>query len=131
VQARLARSSRIYPFPITRADGFSQTALLRQLLTSDKYHVLHFDLRIAGFADLDSLYISLSQQAEQYFNLIADTKGYEDFEKEAWSFKVLERYWIYIYPSYYYLSSMTVSMSNADFPTQTDLAKYGRVTLRG
>ncbi|KAH9027443.1 hypothetical protein EDB84DRAFT_309843 [Lactarius hengduanensis] len=63
------------------------TALLRQLLTSDKYHVLHFDLRIAGFADLDSLYISLSQQMEQYFNCIADMKGYEDFEKEAWGFK--------------------------------------------
>jgi hypothetical protein len=91
---------------------------LRQLLTSDKYHVLHFDLRIAGFADLDSLYISLSQQAEQYFNLIADTKGYEDFEKEAWSFKVLGQYWPYIFLSYY-LSSMTASMSNADFPTQT------------
>lgn len=69
------------------ASSVGKTALLRQLLTSDKYHVLHFDLRIAGFADLDSLYISLSQQAEQYFNLIADMKGYEDFEKEAWSFK--------------------------------------------
>ncbi|KAI9444346.1 hypothetical protein H4582DRAFT_2109429 [Lactarius indigo] len=55
----------------------TQTALLRQLLTSDKYHVLHFDLRIAGFADLDSLYITI-------FNCIADMKGYEDFEKEAW-----------------------------------------------
>lgn len=63
---------------------------MRQLLTSDKYHVLHFDLRIAGFADLDSLYISLSQQVEQYFNFIADARGYEDFEKEAWSFKVRE-----------------------------------------
>lgn len=65
-----------------------QTALLRQLLTDDKYHVLHFDLRIAGFADLDSLYMSLSQQMEQYFTYIAQTKGYEDFEKEAWGFKV-------------------------------------------
>lgn len=104
---------------------------MRQLLTSEKYHVLHFDLRIAGFADLDSLYISLSQQVEQYFNLIAEMKGYEDFEKEAWSFKVLEQYWPYICPSHYYLSSMTASMSNADFPTQTGPAKYGRVTSRG
>jgi len=69
------------------ASSVGKTALLRQLLTSDKYHVLHFDLRIAGFADLDSLYISLSQQVEQYFNFIADMKGYEDFEKEAWNFK--------------------------------------------
>lgn len=25
---------------------------------------------------------------EQYFNCIADMKGYEGFEKEAWGFKV-------------------------------------------
>lgn len=37
----------------------SQTALLRQVLSSNKFHVLHFDLRIAGFADLASLYMSL------------------------------------------------------------------------
>jgi hypothetical protein len=36
-----------------------QTALLRQVLTGSKYLVLHFDLRIAGFADLASLYVSL------------------------------------------------------------------------
>ena len=36
-----------------------QTALLRQVLTQSSYHVLHFDLRIAGFADLASLYMSL------------------------------------------------------------------------
>jgi len=75
--------------------------------------------------------MSLSQQVEQYFNLIADVKGYEDFEKEAWSFKVLEQHWPLICPSYYYLSSMTASMSNADFPTQTGPAKYGRVTSHG
>ncbi|KAI0057301.1 hypothetical protein BV25DRAFT_1892878 [Artomyces pyxidatus] len=69
------------------ASSVGKTALLRQLLTADKYHVLHFDLRIAGFADLDSLYISLSQQMEQYFGYIAQTKGYEDFEKESWGFK--------------------------------------------
>ncbi|KAH9974088.1 hypothetical protein BGW80DRAFT_1493793 [Lactifluus volemus] len=69
------------------ASSVGKTTLLRQLLTSDKYHVLHFDLRIAGFADLDSLYISLSQQMEQYFSYIADVKGYDDFEREAWCFK--------------------------------------------
>ena len=66
-----------------------QTALLREVLTREKYQVLHFDLRIPGFADLPSLYMSLSTQMETYFQDIA-TKidGYEDFEKESWSFKV-------------------------------------------
>jgi hypothetical protein len=49
---------------------------------------LHFDLRIAGFADLPSLYTSLSQQMEQYFEEVAKIMGYEEFEKEAWGFKV-------------------------------------------
>ena len=39
--------------------------------------------------DLTSLYNSLSQQMEQYFKEIAfKMEGYEEFEKEAWSFKV-------------------------------------------
>jgi len=50
--------------------------------------VLHFDLRIAGFADLSSLYMSLSQQMEQYFEGIAKLEGYAEFEREAWGFKV-------------------------------------------
>lgn len=51
--------------------------------------MLHFDLRIAGFADLSSLYSSLSQQMEQYFEEVSkNMEGYEVFEKEAWSFKV-------------------------------------------
>ena len=58
------------------------------MLTGSKYHVLHFDLRIAGFADLESLYSSLSQQMEQYFMAVAEWKGYEEFEKEGWVFKV-------------------------------------------
>lgn len=59
------------------------------MLSREAYHVLHFDLRIAGFADLASLYMSLSQQIEQYFDEIANTMGgYKEFEKEAWSFKV-------------------------------------------
>ncbi|KAH9942044.1 hypothetical protein B0H21DRAFT_751367 [Amylocystis lapponica] len=67
-----------------------KTALLRQVLTRSKYHVLHFDLRIAGFADLASLYMSLSQQMEAFFMAIAqdpDMPGYSEFEKEAWGFK--------------------------------------------
>ena len=87
----------------------AQTALLRQVLTRTKYHVLHFDLRIAGFADLPSLYMSLrfrqsclslrfsnldhicSQQMEAFFTSIAqdpELPGYEGFEKQAWGFKV-------------------------------------------
>ncbi|KAI0037074.1 hypothetical protein K488DRAFT_39841 [Vararia minispora EC-137] len=69
------------------ASSVGKTAILRQLLSSEKYHVLHFDLRIAGFADLESLYISLSQQMEQYFGVVAQTTGFEEFEKEAWGFK--------------------------------------------
>ena len=71
------------------ASSVGKTALLREVLSRDAYHVLHFDLRIAGFADLGSLYISLSQQMEQFFeSLSKDVEGYEDFEKEAWGFKV-------------------------------------------
>ncbi|KAJ6613599.1 hypothetical protein B0H10DRAFT_1805148 [Mycena sp. CBHHK59/15] len=69
------------------ASSVGKTALLREVLCNDAYHVLHFDLRIAGFADLASLYISLSQQMEQYFEEIGKEARYEEFEKEAWSFK--------------------------------------------
>ncbi|KAF7366723.1 hypothetical protein MSAN_00930400 [Mycena sanguinolenta] len=69
------------------ASSVGKTALLREVLCSDAYHVLHFDLRISGFADLASLYTSLSQQMEQYFEEIGKLAGYEDFEKESWGFK--------------------------------------------
>lgn len=69
------------------ASSVGKTALLRQVLTGSKYHVLHFDLRIAGFADLPSLYMSLSQQMEAFFMEIARDPGHEDFEKQAWGFK--------------------------------------------
>ncbi|KIK68285.1 hypothetical protein GYMLUDRAFT_35665 [Collybiopsis luxurians FD-317 M1] len=70
------------------ASSVGKTALLREVLTRDSYHVLHFDLRIAGFADLASLYMSLSRQMEQYFEAIStQMEGYKEFEKEAWSFK--------------------------------------------
>ena len=60
-----------------------QTALLREILSHPRYHVLHFDLRIAGFADLESLYTSLSIQMEGYFEELA-TKGgwYEEDSTE-------------------------------------------------
>ncbi|KAJ7151410.1 hypothetical protein C8R43DRAFT_1127689 [Mycena crocata] len=69
------------------ASSVGKTALLREVLCNEAYHVLHFDLRIAGFADLASLYTSLSQQMEQYFEEIGKEAGYEEFEKEAWGFK--------------------------------------------
>ncbi|KAJ7481494.1 hypothetical protein FB451DRAFT_129897 [Mycena latifolia] len=69
------------------ASSVGKTALLREVLCDERYHVLHFDLRIAGFADLASLYISLSTQMEQYFEEIGKEHGYEEFEKEAWGFK--------------------------------------------
>ncbi|KAG6888623.1 hypothetical protein C0992_008033, partial [Termitomyces sp. T32_za158] len=71
------------------ASSTGKTALLREVLSRERYHVLHFDLRIAGFADLSSLYQSLSQQMELYFEEIAKTPGYEEFQREAWSFKVI------------------------------------------
>ncbi|KAE9390639.1 hypothetical protein BT96DRAFT_833178 [Gymnopus androsaceus JB14] len=70
------------------ASSVGKTALLREVLCRDTYHVLHFDLRIAGFADLASLYTSLSCQMEAYFEALStQMEGYEEFEKEAWSFK--------------------------------------------
>ncbi|KAL1742195.1 hypothetical protein HDZ31DRAFT_66205 [Schizophyllum fasciatum] len=70
------------------SSSVGKTALLRQVLTEEKFNVLHFDLRIAGFADLSSLYISLSEQMEQYFlNISTDMEGYSEFEKESWAFK--------------------------------------------
>ncbi|KIJ99668.1 hypothetical protein K443DRAFT_679783 [Laccaria amethystina LaAM-08-1] len=65
-----------------------KTVLLREVLSNERFHILHFDLRIAGFADLASLYNSLSLQMELYFEEIANTmEGYDEFEHEAWSFK--------------------------------------------
>lgn len=65
-----------------------KTALLRQVLTHERYHVIHFDLRIAGFADLPSLFFSLSAQMEQFFvNLASRLEGYDTFETEALAFK--------------------------------------------
>ncbi|OAV93664.1 hypothetical protein PTTG_27245 [Puccinia triticina 1-1 BBBD Race 1] len=67
-----------------------KTALLRQVLTDERYHVIHFDLRMAGFADVSSLFFSFSWQMEQYFvSLASRLEGYDPFEKEALAFKHL------------------------------------------
>ena len=41
---------------------------------------------------------------EQYFNCIADMKGYEGFEKEAWGFKVQHHFWALIDLSNLYIA---------------------------
>lgn len=73
---------------LSGASSVGKTALLREVLSEERYHVLHFDLRIAGFADLSSLYVSLSGQMEEYFGTLSKDEGYEEFEKDAWAFKV-------------------------------------------
>ncbi|KAG2057990.1 hypothetical protein BDR06DRAFT_951107 [Suillus hirtellus] len=70
------------------ASSVGKTALLREILSRNIYHVLHFDLRIPGFADMTSLYMSMSQQMERYFDAISKTTpGYEEFQKEGLEFK--------------------------------------------
>ncbi|KAG1773659.1 hypothetical protein EV702DRAFT_570166 [Suillus placidus] len=70
------------------ASSVGKTVLLREILSRNIYHVLHFDLRIPGFADMTSLYMSMSQQMERYFDEISKaTPGYEDFQKEGLEFK--------------------------------------------
>ncbi|KAG6380182.1 hypothetical protein JVT61DRAFT_8271 [Boletus reticuloceps] len=70
------------------ASAVGKTALLREVLSRDRFHVLHFDLRIPGFADVSSLYMSLSQQIEQYFEDVSTSMpGFEEFRKEACAFK--------------------------------------------
>ena len=74
---------------VSGASSVGKTALLREVLSKEKYHVLHFDLRIAGFADLGSLYFSLASQMEQYWKTLSrEVPGYDEWEKEAWLFKV-------------------------------------------
>lgn len=49
------------------ATSVGKTALLRQVLATDDFYVIKFDLRISGFADLRSLYLSLCEQFENFF----------------------------------------------------------------
>lgn len=69
-------------------DSVGKTALLRQVLTDPRFHVLHFDLRIAGFADVTSLYMSLAAQFEHFFETLADElEGYDEMKKHGLTFK--------------------------------------------
>jgi AAA+ ATPase superfamily predicted ATPase len=49
------------------ATSVGKTALLRQVLASDDYYVIKFDLRISGFADLRTLYLALCEQFKNLF----------------------------------------------------------------
>ncbi len=61
-----------------------KTALLRQVLTKPQFHVIHFDLRIAGFADVTSLYMSLAAQFEHFFESLAtELEGYDEMKKHG------------------------------------------------
>jgi len=53
------------------------------------YHFIHFDLRIAGFADLPSLPTCLAHQLRHLLDKIAKQQHHEKFKKEALGFKVL------------------------------------------
>ncbi len=68
-----------------------KTALLREVLSQERYHVVYFDLRVAGSADLKSLFFALTVQFENLFTKVAEEKGYEDFNSQALSFKHARR----------------------------------------
>ncbi|ORY88261.1 hypothetical protein BCR35DRAFT_276955 [Leucosporidium creatinivorum] len=73
------------------ASSVGKTALCRQVLSSEQFHCIHFDLRLAGFADLSSLYFSLAQQMEGYFatlpELMGEEWGWGAFTLESYAFK--------------------------------------------
>lgn len=49
------------------ATSVGKTALLREVLATEDFYVVKFDLRISGFADLRTLYMVLCEQFEQFF----------------------------------------------------------------
>lgn len=49
------------------ATSVGKTALLREVLATNDFFVIKFDLRISGFADLRTLYIALCEQFESLF----------------------------------------------------------------
>jgi hypothetical protein len=75
--------------PFSRVNcSVGKTALLRQVLTDPRFHVVHFDLRIAGFADVTSLYMSLAAQFQHFFESLAtELEGYKEMEKHGLTFK--------------------------------------------
>lgn len=67
------------------ATSVGKTALLREVLATEDYFVVKFDLRISGFADLRTLYLALCEQFQTFFNEMRD----EEMAKQALTFKHL------------------------------------------
>lgn len=63
------------------ATSVGKTALLRQVLATDDFFVIKFDLRISGFADLRSLYLALCEQFEMFF---AEVRSRRAYDGEVW-----------------------------------------------
>lgn len=68
------------------ATSVGKTALLREVLATDDFYVIKFDLRISGFADLRTLYLSLCEQFERFFQEMHD----EEMNKNMLTFKHLK-----------------------------------------
>lgn len=68
------------------ATSVGKTALLREVLATDDFYVIKFDLRISGFADLRTLYLSLCEQFETFFQEMND----EEMNKNMLTFKHLK-----------------------------------------
>lgn len=69
------------------ATSVGKTALLREVLATDDFFVIKFDLRISGFADLRSLYLALCEQFEVFFSEIG--RESEAMDKLRLTFKHL------------------------------------------
>lgn len=55
------------------ATSVGKTALLREVLATDEFFVIKFDLRISGFADLRTLYVALCEQVQRFFEEVSCT----------------------------------------------------------
>ncbi|RHZ76013.1 hypothetical protein Glove_208g106 [Diversispora epigaea] len=51
---------------VSGAERVGKTALLREILSDDKYNVIHFDLRVPGFANLHSFVTEFSYRIETF-----------------------------------------------------------------
>lgn len=67
------------------ATSVGKTALLRQVLATDDFFVIKFDLRISGFANIRTLYVALCEQFQQFFEDMHD----EEMDKQKLVFKHL------------------------------------------
>ncbi|CAG8435715.1 6211_t:CDS:2 [Diversispora eburnea] len=70
---------------VSGVERVGKTALLREILSDDKYNVIHFDLRIPGFANLHSFVTEFSYRIETFLLRLSEN---QQFDKE--SAKVLE-----------------------------------------